>query len=127
MRNYAGGEGEYKRLSEAMALGEEAASLSTSWGRFQILGDNFEAAGLRTCATSSRRCMTPSASQLKAFGAFIKSVGLVDALRKKQWAVFARGYNGPAYAENRYDEKLEAAYQGFVGADDAKARPRGTV
>ena len=34
-------------------------------------------------------------------------------LKAKDWANFARGYNGPAYAKNRYDVKLAAAYAKF--------------
>jgi hypothetical protein len=39
----------------------------------------------------------------------------VQYLRDKDWAGFARRYNGPAYAENKYDEKLSAAYEKFLG------------
>ena len=35
------------------------------------------------------------------------------ALQKKDWKAFARHYNGPAYAQNRYDEKLDKAYFSF--------------
>lgn len=33
-----------------------------------------------------------------------------NALMNRDWAAFARAYNGPAYAKNRYDQKLAAAY-----------------
>jgi hypothetical protein len=45
-----------------------------------------------------------------AFCGFIKSNKLDTHLRKHDWARFARGYNGPGYAENKYDEKLARAY-----------------
>ena len=32
------------------------------------------------------------------------------ALQKKDWKAFARLYNGLAYAQNRYDEKLSTAF-----------------
>jgi hypothetical protein len=35
---------------------------------------------------------------------------LADAIRTKNWPSFARQYNGPAYAKNKYDEKLAEAY-----------------
>ncbi|MBE6270898.1 MAG: N-acetylmuramidase family protein [Prevotella ruminicola] len=38
---------------------------------------------------------------------------MLAALQKKDWKVFARLYNGPAYAQNRYDEKLSTAYSSF--------------
>ena len=38
---------------------------------------------------------------------------MLAALQKKDWKAFARHYNGPAYAQNRYDEKLCNAYSSF--------------
>ncbi|MEG6992119.1 N-acetylmuramidase domain-containing protein, partial [Pseudomonas aeruginosa] len=35
---------------------------------------------------------------------------LLKALKGRKWAEFARRYNGPAYARNLYDVKLERAY-----------------
>ncbi|NBT89135.1 MAG: DUF3380 domain-containing protein, partial [Flavobacteriaceae bacterium] len=34
-------------------------------------------------------------------------------LKAKDWAGFAKGYNGPAYAKNAYDTKLAGAYANF--------------
>lgn len=42
--------------------------------------------------------------------AFIQSNRLDTYLRNKDWAGFAKRYNGPAYTENQYDKKLEKAY-----------------
>jgi hypothetical protein len=47
---------------------------------------------------------------------FIKSAGLLDNLQEKDWAGFARGYNGPGYAKNSYDVKLELAYMKYASA-----------
>jgi hypothetical protein len=47
---------------------------------------------------------------LNAFIGFVQGNRLDKALRNKDWATFARGYNGSSYAVNRYDEKMEAAY-----------------
>ena len=38
---------------------------------------------------------------------------MLAALQKKDWKAFARLYNGPAYAQNGYDEKLSTAYSSF--------------
>jgi len=35
------------------------------------------------------------------------------SLGKGHFFAFARHYNGPAYAQNRYDEKLSKAYSSF--------------
>jgi AP-3 complex subunit delta-1 len=45
---------------------------------------------------------------------FIKNAGLLDELKDLNWAGFAKGYNGPAYAQNKYDEKLATAYDKYA-------------
>jgi hypothetical protein len=36
------------------------------------------------------------------------------ALQDRDWAAFAKAYNGKGYAKNKYDEKLAAAYKKFA-------------
>ena len=48
--------------------------------------------------------------QLKLFVYFIINNDLAKYLRNKDWAGFAKKYNGPAYEQNQYDKKLENAY-----------------
>ena len=47
---------------------------------------------------------------LDAFVNFIKTKKLDSVLRAKNWAAFARRYNGPGYAQNAYDKKMASAY-----------------
>jgi peptidoglycan hydrolase-like protein with peptidoglycan-binding domain len=49
-------------------------------------------------------------------GNFLTSTGLAASLQIHNWAAFARGYNGPNYAINRYDIKLNAEYQKYSAA-----------
>ena len=50
--------------------------------------------------------------QFEAFVRFIEAdPALHKALKGKKWAQFAKAYNGPAYARNLYDVKLERAYE----------------
>lgn len=110
---YLGGENEYDRLEKAMNLHEEAALASTSWGMFQIMGNNFAECGKR-CVKDFVECMCHSeADQLMLFVAYLEKRKLQEYLRNKDWAGFARRYNGPAYAENKYDQQLEAAYNKY--------------
>ncbi len=39
---------------------------------------------------------------------------MLPALQAKNWASFARLYNGSGYAENQYDKKLLNAYRTFA-------------
>jgi hypothetical protein len=48
--------------------------------------------------------------QLELFAEFIRSTGLLKHLSNKNWAAFARGYNGPSYASRRYHTRLAQAY-----------------
>ena len=108
---YKGGAAEYRRLEKAERLGVMAARKSASWGMFQIMGFNHALCGFRFLADFLTAMYESEAAHLKAALAFIKSAGLLPALKKKDWAAFAKGYNGPGYAQNRYDQKLTQAYQ----------------
>lgn len=106
----AGGVNQHDRLGRAADLDREAALKSASWGKFQIMGFNFSAAGFKDLQSFINAMYRSEGAQLDAFVAFIKHEGLADELREHRWADFARRYNGPSYAINRYDTKLAAAY-----------------
>jgi hypothetical protein len=108
---YRGGEGEYPRLKKAMILNRDAALQAASWGRFQIMGMNHSPAGEPTIQGFISAMFRSEGAQLDAFVAFVKSTGLVDALKKRDWATFAKGYNGPGYIERRYDLRIKSAFE----------------
>lgn len=107
---YLGGADEYKRLHIAIALDREAALKSTSWGKFQILGANYDAAGYDKLVRFIHEMHISEALHLKAFCNVIRKWKLVEALKYHKWDEFARRYNGPGYKKNNYDGKLELAY-----------------
>ena len=112
--NYKSGLGEYERLEAAIALEDgqpHAALKSTSWGMFQILGENFAAAGHGDVVTFVNWMATGERFQLEAFVNFLISNDLHLALRSQDWASFAREYNGQLYAQNKYDTKLQSAFR----------------
>ena len=108
---YAGGVGEHERLAKALALDEQAALESASWGLGQVMGFNATDLGYASAGEFVSRMMVSEDEQLAALAAFIQKNGLADALRKHDWATFARGYNGPGYEKNHYDKSLAEAYQ----------------
>ncbi|MCJ2012728.1 N-acetylmuramidase family protein [Methylobacterium sp. J-076] len=110
---YKGGEAEYDRLTKAMALDRVAALQSASWGMFQIMGFNAKACGFGTVEDMVAAMFESQSKQLEAFVKFIKSSKLVSSIKSKDWKAFAVGYNGPAYADNKYDIKLANAYAKF--------------
>lgn len=101
------------RLDRAMDIDSVTAIEGTFWGMFQIGGFNW-----KQCGTSSARefyeLMSRSErDQLDLFGEFITRTGLLPSLRAKNWNAFARGYNGPSYAQRGYHRKLAAAYNKY--------------
>lgn len=103
-------EAEQDRLQRAMALSRDAALRSASWGKFQIMGFNHEAAGFASIQEFVNAMYHSEGKQLQAFTMFVQHEGLAPALRRRDWAGFARRYNGAGYAENKYDVKMAAAY-----------------
>ncbi|MDH3973136.1 MAG: N-acetylmuramidase family protein [Deltaproteobacteria bacterium] len=112
--HYKGGVGEYDRLGRAREIDEEAALCSASWGTFQIMGFNHKKCGFKTVKDFVDAQYRSEREHLKAFVNFINASNLLDELKNKNWAALAKGYNGPAYAENKYDVKLEEAYKKYA-------------
>jgi len=110
---YKGGVREWGRLNEAVALDRNAALQSASWGLFQIMGANYKACGFSSVEDFVAAMQRSEGDQLKAFVGFIRTNKLDGFLRSRDWASFAKGYNGPGYAKNQYDKKLAAAYSKY--------------
>lgn len=108
--HYKGGIGEYDRLERARAIHREAADSSASWGLAQIMGFNYPACGCK-CVDEFVRLMSENEGrQLELFVRFLQGNKWDMYLRSLDWKEFARHYNGPAYEQNRYDQKLASAY-----------------
>ena len=111
---YQGGAAEYTRLSEAMALNGDVALQSASWGRFQIMGFNHQAAGYANVRDFVAGMQQNEGRQLDAFVSFIQAhPAMQTALRNHDWASFAAAYNGSGYAANQYDTRMAEAYARF--------------
>jgi hypothetical protein len=107
----ATGAAQHARYEDARKLDPDAANKACSWGLFQILGQNHKACGFDDSQAFVDAMWTGgAAAHLDAFVAFVKANNLDGPLRAKNWAAFARGYNGPSYAVNKYDVKMASAY-----------------
>lgn len=112
---------QYSKLERAYKLNASAALKSCSWGRFQIMGANYDECGFGSVEAFVRSVMQSEANQLDAFVTFLNhDARKRRALKQHDWAVFARLYNGPSYADNGYDSKLEAAFDRFSKAETEK-------
>ena len=108
--HYAGGIREYDRLNKAIAIDAEAAKKSASWGLFQIMGFNHEICGCSNVEEFVDAMTQSEGRQLDLFVKFIQSNGWDKYMRNLDWKGFARRYNGPGYAKNKYDVLLNKAY-----------------
>jgi hypothetical protein len=102
---------QYDRLTRAAALDRTAALQSASWGLGQVLGQNCAMCGFKSIEEMVTAMCASEDDQLAAMAAFLKCSHLDNALRNRDWTAFARGYNGPNFAQNDYDGKLGRSFQ----------------
>lgn len=111
VHNYYGGTQEYSRLEQACFLNLRAALKSTSWGMFQVLGANHNVVGWLDLLDFVDDMFKTERMHLDSFVGFIKHNNLDDELQNKDWAGFARIYNGPGFKKNNYDNKMAQSYE----------------
>lgn len=121
----AGGYGreseQWPKLDRAIQLDRQAALKSASWGAFQILGENHKQAGFATVQLFVNAMFKSAPAQIDAFVTFnLNDNRLLTAIRNRMWATYARIYNGPRYADHKYDVRLAAAYAKWVKVFPAK-------
>lgn len=99
----------------ARFIDRQCALESASWGLFQIMGYHWRFLGFSTLQDFVNAMYRDEAAHLDAFCRFVLAQPAMHAnLKKRNWAAFARMYNGPAYVLNRYDVKLAQAYRDAV-------------
>ncbi|MCW4114362.1 N-acetylmuramidase domain-containing protein [Aurantimonas sp. MSK8Z-1] len=99
----------YEMLGSARDIDAEAAVSSTSWGLGQFMGAHWQALGYASAEALRLEAMSGLEGQARLMMRYVRAFGLLDELRAGEWSAFARGYNGPGYRKNRYDEKMAAA------------------
>ncbi len=108
---------EWTQLINARKVNADAANMGTFWGMFQIGGFNYKRCGCDTVDEFVRRMAESELSQLELFATFIIKGDMLDDLKKKNWAGFARKYNGASYAKRGYHTKMADAYKKFKAAE----------
>jgi hypothetical protein len=83
---------------------------AASWGIFQIMGYHYKLLGFGSALSMSTTLKQNVEANVLCFGAIVKDMNLQQALRDKNWAAFAKKYNGPSYKLNHYDTKMAAEY-----------------
>lgn len=118
----AGGYGkfseQYPKLARAYDFDRDDALQACSWGMFQILGENHQAAGFGSVVDYVRAMCQTERDHLNAFVSFIKkNAAMQKALDRHDWPTFARLYNGPQFHKNHYDQKMADAYRQMGGGE----------
>lgn len=115
--SYQSADKEDKDMDRAVQLINRTCALeSASWGAYQIMGYHWSTCGYPSLQAFVNAMQT-APGQLDAFVRFVKADRrLVQALKAQDWATFARVYNGPNYAANRYDTKMAAAFAKYSAA-----------
>lgn len=98
------------RMEKASKINRDAALKSSSWGLFQILGENYKECGCKTLQEFINKNYESEEAQLDLFVNYILNRNLDDELIGLDWKSFASQYNGPLYFKNNYDGKLSTAY-----------------
>lgn len=104
---------EWTSLTNARKINATAADMGTYWGMFQIGGANYKLCGCESVEEMVEKVSDSEFSQLEMFAVFIQKAGMLDALRKKDWAAFARKYNGASYAKRGYHTRMAREYAKF--------------
>lgn len=111
---YFGGEKEWTRLEQARKINMKYANYAASWGMFQVMGFNYKTCGCKSIDEFVEKMCTSQEQQLLLTLNFLKNSNLIVPLQNRQWATFAKGYNGPGFAQNKYHIKLQAAYNNYL-------------
>lgn len=103
---YHGGEAEHARIQSAADLDRTAALMSTSWGKFQLMGFNYGACHMASLQDFINAIYRDEQSHLRLFVDFIGTKGLAKYLQTQNFDRFAYSYNGPNYRDNDYANKM---------------------
>lgn len=111
---------EWTSLTNARKINADAADMGTYWGMFQIGGFNYKLCGCQSVEEMVEKISESEFSQLEMFAVFIRNTGMLESLKKKDWAAFARKYNGPSYAKRGYHTRMAKEYANFKNKGSEK-------
>jgi len=112
-----GGIFQYKHLLKAYRLAAEPALESCSWGKFQVMGSNYRAAGFSDVRSFAKAMSRSEAEHMKAFLQFAKQKKLLlEGLRTRDFTKIAEGHNGRAWRtiNPEYAANLKKFYEEYT-------------
>lgn len=105
---------EWTQLTNARHKNAQGADMGTFWGMFQIGGFNYKLCGCSSIGEFVEMMSDSELSQLELFARFLQNTGIVKHLKAKDWARFARAFNGASYARRGYHTKMASYYRKFA-------------
>ncbi|WP_051346573.1 N-acetylmuramidase domain-containing protein [Bradyrhizobium sp. th.b2] len=96
-------------IAKARKIDEEVANRAASWGLGQTMGFNAERLKYPNATEMVDELSKGIAEQIDALVREIKTSHLDKFLIAKNFASFARGYNGAGYKQNNYDTRMKTA------------------
>jgi hypothetical protein len=104
----------WEKLTLAACRDVDAAFMSASWGRFQVLGMHWLELGYPSPLEMAYSTVTSEAAHYEMLARFIEHEGLKDELRAlstdpETCRAFAKAFNGPKYTQFNYHNKLSRA------------------
>ncbi|SHH06725.1 N-acetylmuramidase domain-containing protein [Bradyrhizobium erythrophlei] len=119
-----------KLIAKAREIDEEVANRAASWGLGQTMGFNAEELKYASATAMVAELSKGIAEQIEALVREIKANHLDGYLKEKNFAAFAKGYNGAGYKQNNYDVKMrnaDAAWEKRIANGDMQAKPAKSV
>lgn len=118
-------DGRWEQLQTAIKFDRDIALCSASFGLGQVMGSNYALAGFERVTDYVDAVCRSEGQQLLAMSRFIlANSAMNDALVGHDWGHFAKLYNGPLFAQNQYDTRLDAAFQKHDADPEAFWRER---
>ncbi|EOI3446262.1 N-acetylmuramidase domain-containing protein, partial [Cronobacter turicensis] len=99
---------QYERLVRAREINFDAANMSCSWGKFQVMGEYYHHLyeSTQELVDAQNYCAMQHLQYFKVF--LTKEKRMLQSMVDKDWLAIARKYNGTG--QIGYDEKIEDAY-----------------
>lgn len=109
---------EWRAFNIAARYDLESAMLATSWGLGQVMGFNYKLAGYENVGDMVDAFKESEEKQFEGMLSFILNRKIMKHLKKKNWRLFAKYYNGVNYRKYNYHKRLEKAYERYrnIGA-----------
>lgn len=114
VKNPASQAARWALLAKAAAIDHKAAHEAVSWGLGQVMGAHWEWLDYASIDALVAEARAGAGGQVALMARYIEKAGLAGAVRRHDWAAFARGYNGPDYRRHGYDRKIAAAYAKYA-------------